>query len=286
MDLTLQVISYNESDLTSSLTRYLAVKQVLRNLNPSVYSKDKFIIRNTGGTGNAKTKLVTFGDALILIMVLPGKIAAQTRAQFAHILTRYMAGDQSMHDDINANAASDGPIPKMAREALKEDGWAEKYKRKREELELRNLEEDYKGKAQARLADLEGSLRRICNPDKNDGLEERARLLLKDEYMNILMAKQQSGDPEKTSPNKPISIASVAKEIGFKLTTSDSKKIGIDLKKRYMRANDGKAPPKHEQVCDGLVMKINSYSEQDRPLVEQAIRSHFEADVSDEDDGI
>ena len=228
--------------------------------------------------------MVTFQDALQLVMVLPGKIATQTRAQFAHILTRYMAGDQSMHDDINANAASDGAIPKMAREALKDGGWAERFKRKREELELCNLEEDYKAKAQARLANLEGSLRRISNPDNSDGLEERARLLLKDEYMNILMAKPQSGDPDAPSPNKPISIASVAKEIGYKLSTSDAKKIGIDLKKRYMRAHDGKAPPKHEQVCNGLVMNINSYSEQDRSLVEQAIRAHKEADASDDED--
>jgi hypothetical protein len=55
-----------------------------------------------------------------------------------------MAGDQSMHADINANAASDGPIPKMARQALKNDDWVVQYKRKREELELLEREEDIK----------------------------------------------------------------------------------------------------------------------------------------------
>lgn len=273
---------------------------MLRNLNPAVYSKDKFIIRNTGGTGNARTKLVTFGDALILIMVLPGKIAAQTRAQFAHILTRYMAGDQSMHDDINANAASDGSIPTMAREALKEDGWTEKLKRKREELEWIKMDEEGRMLTQQRIAaehensrnmieirkTLIDDLSRLSNPD-GSALEERARLLLKDDAMNQLLnqqAQNTSSPAAGHSPNKPISIASVAKELGYKLSTSDAKKIGIDLKKRYMRAHDGNAPPKHEQLCNGLVMKINSYSEQDRSLVEQAIRAHFEAGSSDEED--
>lgn len=235
-------------------------------------------------------------------MVLPGKIATQTRAQFAHILTRYMAGDQSMHDDINANAASDGPIPKMAREALKSDDWAVQYKRKREELDLLDMEETIKSKAQARMESvvrtkreqqdyvksLKDELTQLSAPDGTP-LEERARLLLKDTVMNQLLNEQQSDMPAGStaagpSPNKPISIASVAKEIGYKLSTSDAKKIGIDLKKRYMRAHDGKAPPKHEQVCNGLVMNINSYSEQDRSLVEQAIRAHKEADASDDED--
>lgn len=275
--------------------------QTLRSISEEIFLSRKFSEENTGGSGNSRTKLVSFKDALELIMVLPGKIAMQTRAQFAHILTRYMAGDQSMHDDINANAASDGPIPKMAREALKNDDWAVQYKRKREELELLEREEDIKSRAQARIESevrtkreqqayvksLKDELTQLSAPDGTP-LEERARLLLKDTVMNQLLNEQQPKSSDSTagpSPNKPISIASVAKELGIKLTTSDSKKIGIDLKKRYMRANDGKAPPKHEQVCDGLVMKINSYSEQERALVEQAIRAHFEADVSDEDDG-
>lgn len=51
-------------------------------------------------------------------MVLPGKAATAYRQKFADIVTRYLAGDASMHAEIRANAASSNPICEMAREAL------------------------------------------------------------------------------------------------------------------------------------------------------------------------
>ena len=53
----------------------------------------------------------------------------------------------------------------------------------------------------------------------------------------------------------------------------------MDLKKRYFKLHN-KAPSKHEQLCDGRVTLVNSYSEQDRPLIVDALRSYF--CVSDE----
>ena len=76
------------------------------------------------------------------------------------------------------------------------------------------------------------------------------------------------------SPNKPISIASVAQALGFKPTTEDAKRIGLDIRKRYIKQH-GKPPPKHDQLCDGRVTLVNSYTEQDRPLVEEALHAYF-----------
>ena len=56
------------------------------------------------------TKLLSFQDAIELIMVLPGKMAKETRAKFADVLTRYMAGDPSLIGEIHANALSTSPI--------------------------------------------------------------------------------------------------------------------------------------------------------------------------------
>ena len=50
--------------------------------------------------------MVTFKDAIELVMVLPGMVAKETRKQFADIIRRYMAGDETMHAELDANAAS------------------------------------------------------------------------------------------------------------------------------------------------------------------------------------
>jgi hypothetical protein len=40
------------------------------------------------------------------------------------------------------------------------------------------------------------------------------------------------------------------------------------------------SPPKHEQVCDGRVTRVNSYTERDRDLVEEALHAYFAKDTS------
>jgi hypothetical protein len=58
------------------------------------------------GRGNANTKLLTFSHAMELVMVLPDKLAQETRTKFANIIARYMVGDESLVGEIEANAQS------------------------------------------------------------------------------------------------------------------------------------------------------------------------------------
>jgi hypothetical protein len=287
--------------------------KTLRRLSDEIFSSDKLSERNTGGSGNSKTKLVSFQHALELIMVLPGKIAKETRVQFANILKRYMAGDQSLISEIQANAESTSPIAQMARASLGiEQGDEEAYqislKRKHDQLDLlmkeeeirekranrQKQEEETKEKTQARIIAARKELETVNNPAPGtDKLDERTRLMMKDFLQNSILNSMQvvpftGGQAEATanrsaaSPNKPISISSVAKELGYKLTTNDGKRIGMDLRKRYIQQHD-KPPPKHDQLCDGRVTQVNSYTEQDRPMVEQALHAYFKPSESDGD---
>ena len=61
------------------------------------------IERNTGGTGNSKTKLVSLEYAIELVMILPGKTAKSIRKKFADIITRYLDGDGLLCNEIKAN---------------------------------------------------------------------------------------------------------------------------------------------------------------------------------------
>jgi hypothetical protein len=80
---------------------------VLRRLSndKSQSIKQKMIERNLSGHGGYKTKLVTFHDALELIMVLPGKSVKHIRKHFKDIIVRYLDGDRSMCYEIVENQA-------------------------------------------------------------------------------------------------------------------------------------------------------------------------------------
>jgi hypothetical protein len=268
--------------------------KTLRRLSDETFSSDKLSERNTGGSGNSKTKLVSFQHALELVMVLPGNTAKETRVQFTNILKRYMAGDQSLVSEIHANASSTSPIAQMARESLKmtqgDDPVAVGFKRRREELELLKLEEEIKDMTQSRIITASTEIERIRDPTRSN-LDDRTRLMIQDALQNSILNTLQSGSrlaggqallTNGMSSNVPISIGSVAGKLGYKVTSDDAKRIGLDLRKRYIQQH-GNPPPKHDQLCDGRVTLVNSYTEQDRPLVEQALHAYFKPSESDGD---
>ncbi len=255
----------------------------LRRLSDEKFSSIKMIERNTGGSGNSKTKLVSFEHALELVMVLPGSTAKETRVQFANILRRYMAGDETLHAEIQANSTSSSPVAQMARESLGISAMDEQLvglKRRREELELLKLEEEIKGMTQNRILSTTAELERIRDPSRCN-LDDRTRLMIQDTLQNTILNVNAGSSKMITdsNDNAPISISSVAQELGYKLTSADAKRIGIDIKKRYLQQR-GQAPPKHDQLCEGRVTQVNSYTARDRPILVKALRAYFSPPAS------
>ena len=262
----------------------------------------KFTVRTLPGKGNAGIKLVTFTDALELVMLLPGKVAKETRAKFVDIIKKYLAGDQSLIREVEANAQSSAPISQLARAALAAEAMPVQNeislpnKRKLEELEIAKLEADIgsrRAETEAKRVETEAR-RHLVNHEhitkctasyqdmcKDTVMDERARLIFKDLYLNMAMLREQpvaAGGGQALlangpSPNKPISLSLVAGELGLKIPSNELISIGGELKKRYVEKH-GKSPPKHDQLCDGRVTKVNSYLESDRPLVEEVLRWH------------
>ena len=245
---------------------------------------------------------MTFTDALELVMLLPGKVAKETRAKFVDIIKKYLAGDQSLIREVEANAQSSAPISQMARAALAAEAMPVQNeislpnKRKLEELEIAKLEADIgsrRAETEAKRVETEAR-RHLVNHEhitkctasyqdmcKDTVMDERARLIFKDLYLNMAMLREQpvaAGGGQALlangpSPNKPISLSLVAGELGLKIPSNELISIGGELKKRYVEKH-GKSPPKHDQLCDGRVTKVNSYLESDRPLVEEVLRWH------------
>jgi len=73
------------------------------------------------GRGQQDQPVIRIKGALLLLNYLPGQIAKQFRAAFTEILTRYFAGDATLHDEIEANASSANPLHVLAREELAAD---------------------------------------------------------------------------------------------------------------------------------------------------------------------
>jgi hypothetical protein len=264
--------------------------QILRTLSNDIFQSGKFIERQVSNRGGHRTKLLNMDDAISLVMVLPGDNAKGIRQQFARIIRRHFAGDQTLHAEIDANAASSSPIAQLARDSM--DPSEEQlvgFKRRREELELFKLEHEIntlivenRAKEQARIMSANAELERIRDPTRTN-LDERTRLMYQDTLQNLFLNTQvvppASGGTRPAisngpSPNAPISISSVAASLGYKPTSDDSKRIGMDLRKRYVKQH-GKPPPKHDQLCDGRVTSVNSYTEQDRELMTQTLHDYF-----------
>jgi hypothetical protein len=79
--------------------------QALRDIPDNIFPSRKFIFRKMPGSGNGKTKLLSFHDAIELIMVFPGKTAKHIRKQFADIIVRYLDGDRTMCIEVEENKA-------------------------------------------------------------------------------------------------------------------------------------------------------------------------------------
>ena len=82
------------------------------------------------GRGNRPELVITFKGALKLAMLVSGEKAAQHRAAMVTILSRYYAGDDSLTDEIEANAVSASPVAEMARNALAAEGALENPKKR------------------------------------------------------------------------------------------------------------------------------------------------------------
>jgi hypothetical protein len=262
--------------------------QILRRLGDDVFERKKICSRTFGG-GGFPTKLVSLSNAIELVMVLPGKVAKETRTQFANIIRRYLAGDPSLAQELHTNAQSSSPAALLAKASInlctgEETEPLLSFKRKREELKIQRMEQNLASQMQANITNLTVDYDRICT---NTTMDERAKLMFKDCYLNIILNTHRCS-PQKQTPalengnqptlslNKPVSISSVAAELGYKPTSTDAKRIGMDLKKLYT-GKYNKPPPKHDQLCDGRVTNVNSYTEQDRPLVIQALHEYFKS---------
>lgn len=242
------------------------------------------------GQGQSEQPVLDFKGILKMIMMIGGENAKKYRSKMVEILQRYYAGDSSLLEEIEANSQSAGPIQQMARASLVAEAVPVSneldlpHKRKleeleiaRQELEIARVREEIEGRKVQNLANITAHVRELC---QDTVLDERSRLMLKDNFLNMVTLQGQPGGGQALitnglNPNKPISLSLVVNELGLKIPSNELISIGMELKKRYI-AKNGKDPSKHDQLCGGRVTKVNTYMESDRPLMEEVLRWHVD----------
>lgn len=250
------------------------------------------------GQGQSEQPVLDFKGILKLIMMVGGENAKKYRSAMVSILQRYYAGDGLLLDEVEANAQSAGPIQQMARESLaaeltgedEKEGFTWPFKKRRMELEMARMEVEVEARRIAnRTAELSNtamerehfmkvteSYKELC---LDTVIDERARLILKDNFLNMAMLNGLStaggagGGQRMLTNGKPTSLSLVADKLKMSLSTGELISLGQELKRRYVEKH-GKSPPKHSQLCGGRATLVNTYMEADEPLIEEVLRAH------------
>jgi hypothetical protein len=254
----------------------------LRELKEDIFPAANFAVRTLAGKGNVNIRLVSFQDAIELIMVLPGKVARETRKAFASIIHRYLAGDKSLITDIEANAGSSSPIAQLARATLPEPEFCLLgQKREREELEMDMAERRLRLEESRRANALEHTRTAIELIKSFTVLDERTSLQFEDHIKNVILSSgrsllgandsQQPQQPAASNETESLTVSVLAVEMGHKCTDKDIQAIGRVMACRY-REKYGKEPTKHKQFVKGNYVAVNSYMVRDRAMMEHAVR--------------
>lgn len=263
----------------------------LRRLTEDVFPSIKLIDRKLSGKGNAHTKLISFQDAIELVMVLPGKIAKETRVRFADIIKRYLAGDQSMVSEIQANAASEAPIAQLARASLDSD-LEETVSRKRQlkredvlfELELAERRQRVMQSAAETQAITVGTQKTLRDEYTSlcpgQIMDDRARLMFKDNLLNLAALPAPSAQrtiedgvlvASPADDARPMTASTLAAETGKRYSNKALQRIGAIMSKNY-EAKYGQKASQHEQYTDGAVRLVRSYTRRDKDMLLEAFR--------------
>ena len=256
----------------------------IRDLKPENFESTKIVLLKLPGRGTGKTYAVHARDLVEFIMIIPGEVAKSYRQQFANIVTRYLAGDASLHSEIQSNAASEGPIQQAARAALAQEPvnyLCLKRKQEREDAQfdlefkerisqIKERTSQIRDRELARIKDFT-QLMSSLNPDwKSD---TRLRLQVEDSLKNVVLNKgPKMVTNGEESPS--VSISQIAQEKGLSLKKGDLVAIGRAVAQGYF-FKYGKKPSKHRQWVDGAEREVNSYTEKDRDLIEKALRDQF-----------
>ena len=186
----------------------------------------------------------------------------------SQIIHRYYAGDKSLMEEIEANAVSENPLAQIARASLPENTMEDAESRKRKRV----IEDADLQKVRIGNINMFNSIMSFYSPNWQNE-DQRLVLQMQDHLKNVMLPPTSQGaitNGENSDNLSPITVSQVAQDMAKRLSNGQLIRAGRLLAERY-RERHGKDPSKHKQFVDGAVRMVNSYTEQDRDLVEEVI---------------
>ena len=195
----------------------------------------------------------------------------------------YAALRATMH--VQAPVASSGPVA-QAKASPEMDVVVRKRQMERDdalfEMELAERKQQLLQLTMTTQKTLMDTYRSLC---PNMVIDDRARLMFKDNLLNIASQSTSSsitsvsshmaignGIPAVTNASpKPLTISTVAAEMGLNLDNKQLKEVGRRMA-RWYRVEYGEEPGTHEQFVEGAVRFVKSYTDRDRGKLESVIK--------------
>jgi hypothetical protein len=175
----------------------------LREMKDSLFAKRNFLLRG-------RSKVLTMQHALELVMVLPSKVAKETRNNFANIIKRYIAGDESLMKEIRAKTQSTAQLARADEHSKKR-----KYAIEEMELEERRLRlTEMAANTQKLIAEAhkcEADAQRMLIEDytslcPNKIMDDSGRLMFKDYCLNLVSHGTQHAITNGELENAPAAL--------------------------------------------------------------------------------
>ena len=254
----------------------------LTTMDPNVYPRENYIERKMPGKGNGHTKLVTFKNAIHLIMVLPGKLAREVRVQFAEIIRNHFASGpgssaiaELARDSIAVQVASENPAQANLKRSVDFDidsAELETAERKCKVAlmlaDARNKSAEVHHKEIENQKELLAAYVSICT---HAALNDGDKAVLKANMMRAIGGCIEPAQQQLQICGAAINISAVACDMGHHLNTAELKAVGVLLKKAYINKY-GENPNKHAQmVAGGQSISVNTYTNKDLDLMQGAI---------------
>jgi len=227
-------------------------------------------------------------------------VAAKYRPLFASAYSCAMNEGQSLIEVVNANPASHMPLQQaqavgLAQEPVSPCGVKRRERVEEEELDMEleerriRIDESRLRLAKAKCEQVLFAVETIESIKSKSMVDERTRMQFEDHIKNLVLNPQDppAAGPaaDHQSPSKKtiaLNVSAVVADLGYHHCLDvDLMKIGRAMAAKY-RETYKNAPPKHMQSVKGKMISVNSYTEHDRPLMEQVIRKHMASMASAE----
>ena len=261
-----------------------AAARDLRDLKPDLFSPENIVERKTPGTGNEHTKLISFKNAILLIMALPGKIAKKTRVQFADIIRTHLAAgpssnaitqlarDSIINDPVDGNQEIPAGSQQPLKRPMESDGGLHDMDVDERKARIALMVAD----AHLKAADTHLKVHKellesyvsICN---HVDLDDEAKAVFKASVLNIVRPVAVSpAVPLLAAPSDFINISVVAAGMGLQFSSRELQSIGVLLKKAYVSKYKATPDQREQQVATGKI-RVNSYTTRDLDLMRASI---------------